>query len=1568
MAAAKRLSKSAANKSRSGRRPLLGSRIGLEPLEERAMLAVFHVSLGGSDGNDGSVANPYRTIQAAITAASLADDGDDIINVEGGNYNVAGVDLGFSINSDAELDTLDIVGGWDPTFTTRDLINTPTNYTPQDAGGQILVGDDDVTIDGINFVFDGTNAGVLLAANNTRLDSVDISGATEGVVGDSLTGTVSIEDSYIHDNSGSGVQLTNQTGDLIVNGTIVSSNGNHGIDFEGSNAFVSIQVSGLTLNSNGVGARIVNTGGQVAFGNNSSVTLNGAGISVSQASSLAIDATVVDANTLSGLTTNNVDQIDLTGASSFSSNLFSGVSITNAGSLTTNNINVNSNSAGGLIASNVSGDVSITASNFGANSTGIAIDGAASVTIAGSTANGNTVANGLFVSGISGKVDVDGGTFSSNAAIGIEIRNSNEVEVSNMAIDSNGDGAMLIDNTTTSVVVSLVTATLNVGGGFEITGADSVTITAIVHANSGFEALRVENVTGLVDIVAGAYHSNTNGADGVVVDQVGALNMTNVVVQSNAGDGIHASNVTGAVDIAGGGSSVNGGAGMLFEMVGSVILTNTAANLNSVGLVVEGADSVDDFGGTYSANTGGGILISSIGAGGVILNTTAANENGGDGLFAVDITGTITLTSVNFDLNDLDGAHIESAGPVIANGITVGNNGDDGMHFEDVASLSVTTATASTNASGAGLRALDVTGAVEIQGTFDTNNAGIIVNNAASVAIEQTNAISNNLNGITISNITGLVEISLTSATGNSFHGISVTTVDALTIDSVSVNNNSAAGLLANGVTGDVSITNAAFDENSSGIGIDGASRVIVDSISASNNTTGSGLFVNNVTFLGTAVSITNATFGGNAADGVRVTNVTAEVIIDFVEASGNVEQGIDIAGAEELELNNLVLKNNASGIGGQIDGVDQIRFNGTTAGVVADLIVVTGTSITHTRAGDAQQTITYTGDTFRLGVGGHGGDDTIQINGAFTLGAGDGLLVLGGSGNDLLEANGVSGFGQTVPLTFNGESGDDTFTVSTGSGFDDLVKLESQFVTVQRGPNAQAATPEVHEYVDVEVITIATAGGNDSVVVTEPAVSGQFPGIVNINGGDENDGIEINLGNPTTDTIYNIDGGAGSNGVTVFTRSASDNVLTFATGQVLVELRTLPNLGTLKTINHTNIRGINAYADAGNDSFVVTTSNLGASLQRLSLFGQGDNDISTVNLSDPALASLIQYDGGAGIDNRLIVNTNSADADVVSVDSELIRAQLGANPAKDVQYTGVQVLRVLTGGGNDTISVSQGLGAPALPASTEILSEGGADNVMVAVANIPSTVGISINSGSDNDTLTVLLGPVSMQTTLYVSGDTGGDDRVQVVGDPTADNVISVGDLDSNTDRIRINTVEQLFMIGGAGVNDFTNNAIGALQLVFMLGGAGNDVFTNNSSANSILDGLGGNDSLTGGTGRDMLLGEGGLDTLTAVSEEDLLISGPVSFDLHVESLLSIMSEWTSGRTFEERVANINGTGIGARNNGDNFLQVGVTVFDEGALDMLSGGTQADWFFAQTSNDQILDEQALEDIVTNIP
>ena len=135
-------------------------------------------------------------------------------------------------------------------------------------------------------------------------------------------------------------------------------------------------------------------------------------------------------------------------------------------------------------------------------------------------------------------------------------------------------------------------------------------------------------------------------------------------------------------------------------------------------------------------------------------------------------------------------------------------------------------------------------------------------------------------------------------------------------------------------------------------------------------------------------------------------------------------------------------------------------------------------------------------------------------------------------------------------------------------------------------------------------------------------------------------------------------------------------------------------------------------------------------------------------------------------------------------------------------------------------------------------------------------------------------------------------------------------------------------------------------------------DTIIGNARSN-LLFGLGGNDLLVGGDGRDIIVGGDGADTLSGGNGEDLLIAGNLAFneDVEFEALLAIHAEWNSDRDYEDRVANLSGTGDGPRDNGDYFLVPGDTVFADVDVDELTGGeNDLDWYLYTFFEDFVTD------------
>lgn len=146
--------------------------------------------------------------------------------------------------------------------------------------------------------------------------------------------------------------------------------------------------------------------------------------------------------------------------------------------------------------------------------------------------------------------------------------------------------------------------------------------------------------------------------------------------------------------------------------------------------------------------------------------------------------------------------------------------------------------------------------------------------------------------------------------------------------------------------------------------------------------------------------------------------------------------------------------------------------------------------------------------------------------------------------------------------------------------------------------------------------------------------------------------------------------------------------------------------------------------------------------------------------------------------------------------------------------------------------------------------------------------------------------------------------------------------------------------------------------------GGGGNDVLVGGRGADWIDGGVGDDiilggsleadagDVLLGGSGSDLIIGHLGGDTISGGSGQDLLIAGLLFFDDLPGAVYGIQAEWTSGRPYAERVANLLGPGAEDRFNGDTFLVPGATVLDEGAVDQLLGEADPDWLLYDFATD----------------
>lgn len=209
----------------------------------------------------------------------------------------------------------------------------------------------------------------------------------------------------------------------------------------------------------------------------------------------------------------------------------------------------------------------------------------------------------------------------------------------------------------------------------------------------------------------------------------------------------------------------------------------------------------------------------------------------------------------------------------------------------------------------------------------------------------------------------------------------------------------------------------------------------------------------------------------------------------------------------------------------------------------------------------------------------------------------------------------------------------------------------------------------------------------------------------------------------------------------------------------------------------------------------------------------------------------------------------------------------------------------------------------------------------------------------------------------------------VLVVGATTGTDNVTISPRNARMVDVRINRTaaqrfanpDRVIVYGQAGHDRITLDTRLSMPAE-LYGEAGNDTLTGGSGSD-ILIGGDGNDWLYGQEGRDVLIGGDGVDRLRGAGEQDLIIAGRTSFDARPADLRLIQGEWTSGRNYPTRVANLTGTagGSATRFNGSVLLAPS-TVFEDESVDLIFGGAERDFFFAALNelNDRRPNESVL--------
>ncbi len=109
----------------------------------------------------------------------------------------------------------------------------------------------------------------------------------------------------------------------------------------------------------------------------------------------------------------------------------------------------------------------------------------------------------------------------------------------------------------------------------------------------------------------------------------------------------------------------------------------------------------------------------------------------------------------------------------------------------------------------------------------------------------------------------------------------------------------------------------------------------------------------------------------------------------------------------------------------------------------------------------------------------------------------------------------------------------------------------------------------------------------------------------------------------------------------------------------------------------------------------------------------------------------------------------------------------------------------------------------------------------------------------------------------------------------------------------------------------------------------------------------------MSSGNAKDLLAGGAGKDTLKGGGGDDLLVADRSSYDAgtddDVRAWTGIMREWVGGSTLALKQSRILGPVAGGLNGSYVLKTTGVaaTLFSDGQIDILDGGTGKNWVLA---------------------
>lgn len=305
----------------------------------------------------------------------------------------------------------------------------------------------------------------------------------------------------------------------------------------------------------------------------------------------------------------------------------------------------------------------------------------------------------------------------------------------------------------------------------------------------------------------------------------------------------------------------------------------------------------------------------------------------------------------------------------------------------------------------------------------------------------------------------------------------------------------------------------------------------------------------------------------------------------------------------------------------------------------------------------------------------------------------------------------------------------------------------------------------------------------------------------------------------------------------------------------------------------------------------------------------------------------------------------------------------------------GNAMLAALASNGGPTQTYRPMVGSPLIDAgNTNLARYFGPDGIIGTGDDVPLTTdqregtfarvkGARVDIGAfEANYVNVVVSPD--RSTLLVEGTSDNDtiSAAAVPGSPTDVDITA-----NNTYVGRYTFSGRLILQGGDGDDTITVDPR-LTRDVIVFGGAGNDVITT-GRGNDVIVGGDGADHLSSVSGGDILIGGLGEDLLESGNGNDILIGGRTSYDAktddNIKALGALSDAWNASILYPINALLIT-FGVGPSHP---YKLNATTVFDDGAKDVLKGGSGFDWFLGNFAGSGIKDttDRGLLDLVTDL-